>query len=347
MSYRIANTYALPNVDFGEGMLATLATEVEVVNALCETEEQIISHARGADALIVCAPYQPLTRRVWESLKQCRIVASFVVGYETIDMNIPTACNIVFTNNPDYCIDEVSGRALSFMLALGHKLFLLNKAVKEMPFNPVNKRKIFQEVAYPIFRMRDQTAGIIGLGRLGTATALKIKGLGMKVIAHDPYVLDSVMLSLGVTPVDFDTLLNESDFISLHTPLTAETHHFISYDAFEKMKPTCYFINTARGKCVDQDALIRALQEGKIAGAGLDVTAEEPIARDCPLLKMSNVILTGHTAAYSVSVEEEVYSRPMTQIIKALKGEWPLLAVNKEVRRKWMERWGKGDFRSS
>lgn len=338
MNYKIVNTYVVPDADFGEDMLENM--DAEVINSFCQTEDEIIRHAKDADAIIACGAYQPFTRRVWESLTKCRIVASFSVGFDRIDISSANEFGIVFTNNPDYCIDEVSGRAVSFMLALGHKIIQLNKAVRERPFVLADKQKISKEVAYPIFRMRDQTVGIIGLGKIGIATALKANGLGMKVIAYDPYVLGSVMKSMGVTPVGLDTLIKESDFISLHTPLTEETQEMIGEEAFCKMKPSCYFINTARGRCVDQNALIKALREGRIAGAGLDVTTDEPIARDNPLLEMPNVILTGHTAAYSVSAQEEVFPRPMSQIIMALKGEWPLLAVNEEIREKWLKRWG-------
>jgi D-3-phosphoglycerate dehydrogenase len=163
----------------------------------------------------------------------------------------------------------------------------------------------------------------------------------MRVMAYDPYVLGPVMESRGVKPVDLDTLLRESDFISLHTPLTPETSNMIGYEEFKKMKPTCYFINTARGGCVDQAALIRALQEGLIAGAGIDVTVDEPIAADNPLITMPNVILTGHSAWYSNSADFEIFYKPMTQVVAALKGEWPVYAVNPEVEKQWLEKWGK------
>jgi D-3-phosphoglycerate dehydrogenase len=196
-------------------------------------------------------------------------------------------------------------------------------------------------VAYPVFRTRDQTLGIIGLGKIGTATALKARGLGMRVIAHDPYVLGAVMETHGVTAVDLDTLLRESDYISIHTPLAEETKNLIGHEEFGKMKRTSYLINTARGGCVDEEALIRALQEGIIAGAGIDVTVNEPISPDSPLLELSNLILTGHIAWYSTKSQEELYGKPMTQVVRALNGEWPLYAVNDEVENKWMEKWGK------
>jgi phosphoglycerate dehydrogenase-like enzyme len=188
--------------------------------------------------------------------------------------------------------------------------------------------------------MRDQTLGIVGLGKIGTVTALKARGLGIKVIAYDPYIFDGVMESHGVKPVDFDTLLRESDFISLHTPLTSETHTMFGYEEFKKMKPTCYFINTARGRCVDEPALIAALKENLIAGAGIDVTVEEPIEADNPLIKMPNVILTGHSAFYSTTSDAELFYKPMTQVAMALRGKWPLYGLNPEVKEAWLQKWG-------
>jgi D-3-phosphoglycerate dehydrogenase len=163
----------------------------------------------------------------------------------------------------------------------------------------------------------------------------------MRVMSYDPYVLGAVMESRGVQPVDFYTLLRESDFISLHTPLTSETQNMIGYEEFKKMKPTCYFINTARGICVDEPALIRALQEGLIAGAGIDVTAQEPIEADNPLIKMPNVILTGHSGFYSVSSDKELFLKPMTQVVMALNGEWPLYGLNPEIKEEWLKKWGR------
>ena len=162
----------------------------------------------------------------------------------------------------------------------------------------------------------------------------------MRVIAYDPYVLGAVMESHGVTPVDLATLLRESDYISLHTPLTEETKGFIGYDEFRQMKRNCYFINTARGGCVEQEGLIRALNEGLIGGAGIDVTVDEPIRQDSPLLTMGQVILTGHCAYYSIPAEAEAYRKPMGQVAQALRGEFPTYAVNTEVKAAWLAKWG-------
>jgi D-3-phosphoglycerate dehydrogenase len=152
------------------------------------------------------------------------------------------------------------------------------------------------------------------------------------------------MESRGVKPVDFDTVLRESDFVTIHTPLTSETRNMFGYEQFKKMKRTAYFINTARGGCVDQPGLIQALKEGLIAGAGIDVTVDEPIAPENLLLMMPNVILTGHSAWYSITSEADLNRRPMTQVVQALQGELPLYTVNTDVRTKWVTRWGKKEL---
>lgn len=338
MTFKVVHTFALPGVDLGEELLEPL--DATLVKGMWRTGDEIISHGRDADAVIGVVSIQPFTRRVLEAFVNCRIIAGIAVGFETVDLEAATDCGIVVTNVPDYCIDEVSGLAMTLMLALGHKLLQIDKAVRERQISFTLDRKALMDVLYPRFRMRGQTLGIVGLGKIGTATALKARGLGMKVIAYDPYVLRAVMESRGVRPVDLDTLLRESDFIGLHTPLTPETSNMIGYEEFKKMKPTCYFINTARGGCVDQASLIRALQEGLIAGAGIDVTADEPIHADNPLLEMPNVILTGHSAWYSTTSDLELFHKPMTQVAMAQKGEWPLYAVNPDVKEKWLEKWG-------
>jgi D-3-phosphoglycerate dehydrogenase len=338
MSFKVIHAFPLPGVDTGEDLLTGL--DVIFSKEMCVTEEDLIAHAQGADAIVAITSFHPFTKRVFANLDTCRIVAGIGVGFDTTDLEAASELGIVVTNVPDYCIDEVSSHALALMLALNRKLFQADRAVRQKRVSLNQDKKSLMEVAYPIFRMRDQTLGVVGLGRIGTATALKARGLGMRVIAYDPYVLGAVMESRGVKPVDLSTLLSESDFISVHTPLNEETAALIGYREFKQMKPTCYLVNTARGACVEQEGLIRALNEGLIAGAGLDVTLDEPLVEENALLKMSNVILTGHSAYYSIASEKEGNRKPMTQVVQALKGEFPLYTVNPEVKALWFEKWG-------
>ncbi len=339
MGFKVVRVFTLPDLDYGEELLDPL--DARLIKGMWWTEEEIIAQAQDADAVIGVVSLQPFNRRLLTALSRCRVIAGIGIGYDKTDLEAATELGIAVTNVPDYCLDEVSGRAITFMLALGQKLLQLDRATKERRIAFTVNKKALNEIGYPIFRMRDQTLGIVGLGNIGTVTALKARGLGMRVIAYDPYVLQPVMESRGVIPVAFETLLRESDFISIHTPLTSETKNMFGYEQFKKMKPTAYFINTARGECVDQPGLIQALKEGLIAGAGIDVTVDEPIAPENPLITMPNVILTGHSAFYSVTAEADLCRRPMTQVVQALKGEIPLYTINTDVKAKWLTRWGK------
>jgi D-3-phosphoglycerate dehydrogenase len=338
MGFKVVNIFSPANADFGEELLNPF--DAELVKGVWMTEEEILAHARDADAVIGVVSIQPFNRRLFTALFRCRVIAGIGIGYDKTDLEAATELGIAVTNVPDYCLDEVSGLAITYMLALGHRLLQIDRAVRERQIAFTMNKKALDEIAYPMFRMQDQTLGVVGFGKIGTVTALKARGLGMRVIAYDPYVLRPVMESRGAKPVDFDTLLKESDFISIHTPLTSETRNMFGYEQFRKMKRTAYFINTARGGCVDQPRLIQALEERLIAGAGIDVTVDEPIAPENPLLAMANVILTGHSAWYSVTSEVDVNRRPMTQVVQALGGQLPLYTVNTDVKAKWMTRWG-------
>jgi D-3-phosphoglycerate dehydrogenase len=341
MALKIVNTTAEPGMTYGEGLLDP--SEMTLKSGRWVSEEDLIDNTREADGILCASPIQNWTPRVLKGLSRCRIIATVSIGYDRIPVETATQMGIVVTNTPDYCIDEVSNQAICFIMALGRRLLAIDKAVKEKQvFLHPGDRKALAEVAHPIFRLRDQTLGIIGLGKIGTAVALKAQGLGLRVIAYDPYVFGPVMSSRGVKPADLDTLLRESDFISIHTILNHETRGMIGSEQFRKMKPTCYIINTARADILQQQDLIASLERGWIAGAGLDVTADEPISPDNPLLRLPNVILTGHSAWYSTASDSpsEYWHKPMTQVIMALKGKWPTYAVNPEVRGKWLERWG-------
>jgi len=341
MVLKIVNTLAEPGITYGEKLLEF--SEVSLQNGYWVSEEDLKTYTQDADGIICSSPIQNWTPRIMEGLSRCRIIATVSIGYDRIPIEVATQMGIVVTNIPDYCIDEVSNQAICFILALGRKLLTIDKAIKERPlFLHPNNRKGLAEVAHPILRLRDQTLGIIGLGRIGTAVALKARGLGMRVIACDPYVFGSVMLSRGVAPVDLDTLFRESDFISIHASLNDETRGMIGSEQFQKMKPSSYIINTARAGILREQDLIQAIERGLIPGAGLDVTANEPISPDSPLLKLPNVLLTGHSAWYSTASDSpsEYWHKPMKQVVMALKGMWPTYAVNPEVKGKWLERWG-------
>lgn len=191
MSLSVVHAFVFPGVDLGEELVKP--PDATLVKGIWRTEDELITHASDADALVGVVSVQPFTRRVLEALPRCRIIAGIGVGFEAVDLEAATDYGIAVTNVPDYCIDEVSGLAITFMLALGHKLLQIDGAVRGRQASFTMDRKALMDIAYPMFRMREQTLGIVGLGRIGTATALKARGLGMRVISYDPYVLDAVM----------------------------------------------------------------------------------------------------------------------------------------------------------
>ncbi len=340
MAFKVVNTLGLPDKNQGEELLTS--SGFTYIRGLWQTEDEFIVNGRDADAILGDISRKPFTRRVLEELTRCRIVAGIGLGYESVDLEAATEKGIVVTNVPDYCLDEVSGRAIALILALAYKVVQANQAVKEDQVAMVGNPAAMLKVIQPVFRVRGQTLGLIGCSKIGTVTSIKAKGLGMNVIAYDPYVFGGTLESLGIKQVDMDTLLMESDFVSVHVPLTTETKNLLGYEQFKRMKPTAYVINTARGAVIDEPALIRALQEGLIAGAGLDVTVKEPVDKENPLILMPNVILTGHSAWYSSAAEAELFFiKPISQVILALEGRWPPYAVNLEVKKKWLEMWSK------
>lgn len=341
MSFTVVNTIHLPDIDFGNHLLNKL--DARVVSAMGRTEAELIDCAVGADGVVCSGPVQPWSGRVIRALDNCRIIASLGIGYDRIDLDAATDKCIVVTNVPDYCIDEVSTHTISLMLALNRRLLVMDRAVRGSVTNfvPPNRGSV-DRVIHPVFRLQDQVLGIIGLGRIGTATALKARGLGMKVIAHDPYVWDAVMKSHGVEPVDLETLLKTADMISLHCSLTGETREMVDDRAIARMKPSVYLINTARGEVVNEAALIRALNDGRIAGAGLDVTCNDPLPEDDPLRDAPHTILTGHGAWYSTRADapDEFWQKAMAQVALALQGCWPSYPVNPQVKQAWLHKWG-------
>ena len=235
MSFKVVNTLVVPGVSYGEELLDTL--DATLVTGSWHREVELITYTKDADAVICASPEQPWNRRVMKTLSKCRILATMSIGYDRIHLQTAGELGLAVTNIPEFCIDEVSSQAIAFIMALGRRLIPIDRAFRETQthFSPGNRKGV-ADYAAPIFRMRDQTVGIVGLGKIGTAVAIKAKGLGMRVIAYDPYVLGGVMRSRGVEPVDFDKLLHESDYISINADLNEETRGMFGPEEFKKMK---------------------------------------------------------------------------------------------------------------
>jgi D-3-phosphoglycerate dehydrogenase len=331
-------TFALPPTEYEKQVLERMGATMEVASFVPNqcTEEDLLSVAGDADAVITV--FEPFTRRVIEQLARCRLIANVGVGYQNIDVAAATDCGICVANNPLYCLEEVSDHAMALLLTLARKIIPLDRAIR----TGRTGYRDMAEVRGRVFRLRGQTLGLIGLGRIPRTLVPKAKGFGFRVIAYDPYAPAEVAQEAGVEMVSLDRLLEESDFVSVHAALTPENRGMLGLEQFKKMKSTAFIINTARGALIDSDALYTALSEGIIAGAGLDVTEPEPIPPDSPLLKLDNVILTGHSAYFSETSVAEQYKWPIGEVELVFNGEWPRGLVNPQVKEKFAERWGDG-----
>ena len=340
MSFKVVTTVDVPGVpDYGEILKQAGA---EHVKKGCASEDDLIGFARDADAVICLGTIQPFTKRVLEQLAKCRFIMSLGIGYEMVDVPAATELGIMVANVPDYCLEEVSDHTMSMILAFSRQIVRLNEAVKDGKWTVAfGMTEIRSDIWPSMSRLQGQTLGLIGFGRIARTVTPKAQSFGLKVISYDPYIPPTIFQEMGVEQVELDRLLSESDFISVHTPLTDATHNLLGLEQFKKMKPTAYLINTARGAVIDEKALYTALTQGYLAGAGLDVNEPEPISFDNQLLQLKNVILTAHSAQNSATAMMEMFARPPQEVLRVLRGEWPLGLVNPEVKEKYSQKWGK------
>ena len=320
MSFIVAVTdYVFPSLEPEQRVLAPLG--VELRPSQCKSEEEIIVLTKEADAILNC--YAKITARVIERLSRCKIIARYGIGVDNVDLAAATSAGILVTNVPDYCIDEVSDHALALLLALERRIVAADGAVKAGAWDVVAHAGVR--------RLRGQTLGLLGFGKIAKAVVSKVQPLGMKVLVYDPYIEPELVARHGVQPVDLDTLLADSDAVSIHVPLSPETHNLIGEQELARMKPTAFVINTSRGGIVDEQALAEALKAGRIGGAALDVLSVEPPPLDHPLRGLSNVILTPHLAFYSRESVIELQTKAAEEVARALRGESPRSPVNREV----------------
>ena len=311
-----------------ERELGGLDAEIELVEARCTTEDELIAAAGDADAIIGGGRF--FTRRVLEALPRCRVIVTYSVGYDTIDVDAATDNNIIVVNNPAkcWCVEEVSNHALALLLASAKKLTIQHNLTKQGRWTDAK-----QELA-PMAPVHDQTLGLVGCGNIGRMTVRKARCFGMRILGYDPYVDKALAEEYGITLTSLPELLKESDFVSVHAFLNEETRHLMGETEFRQMKPSAYLINTARGPIVDEAALIKALQEKWIAGAGLDVFEIEPVAADNPLLQMDSVVVIPHSASYSDTAVEVNSINPAQEVARVLCGKWPNNPVNETVKPK-------------
>ncbi len=286
----------------------------------CRTEDEVIAECRGAG--IVMNQYAPFSERVFAGLApDLKLVVRYGVGVDNIDLEAATRHGVQICNVPDYGMNEVSDHALGLMLALVRKLAFITDRTRRGDWD--YRRTI------PVRRLATLTVGVVGVGRIGGLFAHKVSALGCRVLGVDPLRPTLERQHPEARFVSFDELVAESDVISIHCPLTAETRNLFGADALARMKPTAVLINTARGGIIDEAALADAFARGAIGGAAIDTVAREPLAPDSPLLSHPNCLVTPHMAWYSEESAEELNRKVAEEAIRFAMGETVRYPVNR------------------
>ena len=319
-NFRVLITdYAWSSIEPERQVLAEIGTALIIAET--GDEEELLTYAPKVDGILTC--WKPVSARVIADAKKCKIIGRYGIGLDNIDVESATEHGIIVTNVPAYCVDEVSDHAIALLLACARNIPLYNIAVKNGTWD--------QNIGHQMYRLRGKTVGVIGFGRITKALIPKVLALGLKVNVYSPRTSAEIIKQYKADKVTFDELLKTSDFVSIHAPLTAETQHMFSHDAFRAMKSTAFLINAARGGIVHSSALTEALKNGEIAGAGLDVLETEPPDLGESLLQLDNVIITPHAAFISDESIHELEITAATCVLQVLTGELPDTIVNPSV----------------
>jgi len=307
----VVSDQVFPSVEVERGLLAAIDAELTVATGGIE---EVLAIAGDADAIL--NTYLPWDAAAISRLTKCRIIARYGIGIDNLDLAAASGQGIVVTNVPDYSVEEVATHALALILASVRRLSLADDTVRQGAWSIDRFR--------PIRRLSTLTVGLVGFGRIGRRIAAPLEALGARIVGYDPYLTPSNDLPplLGL-----DELLATSDIVSLHLPLTPETRGMIDDTAIAKMKPGAILINTSRGPLVELDAVAKALREGRLGGAGLDVFDIEPLD-PARVEGVPNLMITPHMAYYSEEALAESQRKAATQVIKVLTGEKPDYQVN-------------------
>ncbi|HCQ3126481.1 TPA: C-terminal binding protein, partial [Escherichia coli] len=289
-----------------------------VVPANASLEEKL-RQVSNADAIMVREA--TVSRPMIEAMQQCRVIVRYGVGVDNIDSQAAKEKGIYVANVPDYGSEDVAEHALALLLAATRRIATRNRDVRDGQWG-IGQRE-------PMFRLAGKILGVVGFGRISRCFVQKASGIGFKrILVVDPLLTDKQASQAGVTRVNLDTLCREADFISLHAPLTPDTHHLIGEAELAKMKPSAVLVNTSRGGLIDEQALINALLQQRIFAAGLDVFESEPLSAKSPLLQMDNTLCTDHTAWFTEESVVELQSKAAHEVRRAFEGEHPLNWVN-------------------
>jgi glyoxylate reductase len=286
--------------------------------------EVLLEEARAADGLLTLLT-DTIDAELMDAAPRLRVVSNYAIGYDNIDVPAATERGIVVCNTPGILTDTTADFAFTLMACVARRVMEAEKYVR------AGRWKTWGPMLCLGYDLHGATLGLVGLGRIGAAVAKRARGFEMRLLYYDVNRQPSLEQELGLVFTDLETLLSESDFISLHTPLTSETYHMIGAEQFGLMKETAIFVNTSRGQVVDQAALYDALLSGSIAGAGLDVTDPEPIDPNDPLLELDNCLVVPHIASASIATRTLMATMAAENLVAGLQGRMPRNPVNPEV----------------
>jgi D-3-phosphoglycerate dehydrogenase len=304
------------NYDVEKEILQKIDAELHVSE--CKTVSDVIEACRDADGIMT--EYAPITAEVVAHLKRCKIISRYGVGYDNVDVDACTRRGIYVANVPDYCAEEVSDHALALMMTCLRQIVYRDRLVRSGGWNITGD---------PIRRIAGMVFSFLGFGTIARCLLRKIKGLEFsRILVYDPYVEAGVIRSLGAEQVDLETALKQADCISIHMPLNDDTHGLIGAEAFALMKSSAVLINTSRGSIINEESLVKAIQDKVIGCVGLDVYEYEPLAVDHPLKALDNCVLTDHIGWYSEEAKIDLKRKVAENIRDVLEGKPPKYAVN-------------------
>jgi D-3-phosphoglycerate dehydrogenase len=284
----------------------------------------VLAAAREGDVVVVQSVRPLLTRAIIRQIPRCRCIVRLGIGYDSVDVAAATQEGILVCNAATYCVDDVADHAVALLMGSVRHLARQDRWIRAGKWDRTGAR--------PARRLGGCTLGLVGFGRIARAMAQRVSGFGLTLLAYDPFVETESMAGWGVQKTDLDGLLARSDFISIHCPLTDDTHHLLNSRAFGLMKDGVFVVNTSRGPIIEEAALAEALRAGKVWGAGLDVFEQEPLPLGSPLREFDNVIFTPHVGANSEESRADLYRAGYQIAVDVHQGRWPQGVVNPEVK---------------
>jgi D-3-phosphoglycerate dehydrogenase len=316
----VVTDHVFANLEIERSMLAPLGAEL--VEAPATDAETLAELARGADAMLVC--YAPVPRTVVEAAAEggVRVLARYGIGYDNIDVDAATELGILVTNVPDYCLEEVADHTLALLLASARGVLRGAGIVREGDWKVPHEG---------IHSLRGRQLTLVGLGRIGVRVAERARPFGLRVVAYDPFVTEAPHAEVALAH-SLEEAVAGADFVSLHLPMSQHNRHVIGEAAIGAMKRAPVLINTSRGGLVDLDAVVAALDDGRLSGVALDVTDPEPLPADHPLRTHPSAIVTPHMAFHSIEAQAELQRRAADEVVRALRGEPARSPVNPAVR---------------